>query len=189
MNNLDLLLDRIKEDGKKEADHILSNGQKRKKEIIKESEEKAQKEVSQIIENAQKEAKRIKENSKVTANRQARDIKIEAKNQVVEEVLEKLIEKLEKLGPNSYKDFVLNRLKDSKIEKGEILLQKDMKFHFKEEDFNGLKVSNESVECGFVVKNGKISYDNTYKSLVNFEKDSLEKIIVDEIFKWGDLDG
>lgn len=58
-----------------------------------------------------------------------------------------------------------------------------MKFHFKEEDFNGLKVSNESVEGGFVVKNGKISYDNTYKSLVNFEKDSLEKIIVDEIFK------
>ena len=56
------------------------------------------------------------------------------KNQVVEEVLEKLIEKLEKLGPNSYKDFVLNRLKDSKIEKGEILLQKDMKFHFKEEE-------------------------------------------------------
>ena len=168
MNNLDLLLDRIKEDGKKEADHILSNGQKRKEEIIKESEEKAQKEVSKIIENAKKEA---------------RDIKIEAKNQVVEEVLEKLIEKLEKLGPNSYKDFVLNRLKDSKIEKGEILLQKDMKFHFKEEDFNGLKVSNESVEGGFVVKNGKISYDNTYKSLVNFEKDSLEKIIVDEIFK------
>lgn len=183
MNNLDLLLDRIKEDGKKEADHILSNGQKRKEEIIKESEEKAQKEVSKIIENAKKEAKRIKENSKVTANRQARDIKIEAKNQVVEEVLEKLIEKLEKLGPNSYKSFVLNRLKDSKIEKGEILLQKDMKFHFKEEDFNGLKVSNESVEGGFVVKNGKISYDNTYKSLVNFEKDSLEKIIVDEIFK------
>ena len=98
-------------------------------------------------------------------------------------VLYELIEKLEKLGPNSYKDFVLNRLKDSKIEKGEILLQKDMKFHFKEEDFNGLKVSNESVEGGFVVKNGKISYDNTYKSLVNFEKDSLEKIIVDEIFK------
>ncbi len=189
MNNLDLLLDRIKEDGKKEADHILSNGQKRKEEIIKESEEKAQKEVSKIIENAKKEAKRIKENSKVTANRQARDIKIEAKNQVVEDILEKLIEKLEKLGPNSYKDFVLNRLNDSKIEKGEILLQKDMKFHFKEEDFNGLKVSNESVEGGFVVKNGKISYDNTYKSLVNFEKDSLEKIIVDEIFKWGDLDG
>ena len=52
MNNLDLLLDRIKEDGKKEADHILSNGQKRKEEIIKESEEKAQKEVSKIIENS-----------------------------------------------------------------------------------------------------------------------------------------
>ena len=30
MNNLDLLLDGIKEDGKKEADHILSNCQKRK---------------------------------------------------------------------------------------------------------------------------------------------------------------
>lgn len=189
MNNLDLLLDGIKEDGKKEADHILSNGQKRKEEIIKESEEKAQRQVSQIIENAQKEAKRIKENSKVTANRQARDIKIGAKNQVVEEVLEKLIKKLEELGPNSYKTFVLNRLKDSGIEKGEILLQKDMKFHFKEEDFHGLKISNDSVDGGFVVKDGKILYDNTYKSLVNFEKDSLEKIIVDEIFKWGDLDG
>ena len=168
MNNLDLLLDGIKDDGQKEADHILSNGQKRKEEIIKESEEKAQKEVSKIIENAQKEAKRIKENSKVTANRQARDIKIGAKNQVVEDVLEKLVKKLEKLGPNSYKAFVLNRLKDSKIEKGEILLQKDMKYHFKGEDFKGLKISDEFVEGGFVVRDGKISYDNTYKSLLNF---------------------
>ena len=189
MNNLDLLLDGIKEDGQKEAEHILSNGQKRKEEIIKESEEKAQREISKIIEKAQKEAVRIKENSKVTANRQARDIKIEAKNQVVEEVLEKLIKKLGKLGPNAYKEFVLNRLKNSGIEKGEILLQKDMKIHFKEEDFDGLKISDESVEGGFAVKEGKILYDNTYKSLVNFEKDSLEKIIVDEIFKWGDLDG
>lgn len=189
MNNLDLLLDRIRKDGQKEADHILSNGQKRKEEIIKESEEKAEKEASKIIKNAQKEAGRIKDNSKVTANRQARDIKIEAKNQVVEDILEKLVEKLEKLGPNSYKSFVLNRLKDSKIEKGEILLQKDMKYHFKEDDFNGLKISDEFVDGGFIVKDGKISYDNTYKSLVNFEKDSLEKIIVDEIFKWGDLSG
>ena len=77
----------------------------------------------------------------------------------------------------------MNRLKDSKIEKGEILLQKDMKYHFKEDDFNGLKISDEFVDGGFIVKDGKISYDNTYKSLVNFEKDSLEKIIVDEIFK------
>ena len=49
MNNLDLLLDRIRKDGQKEADHILSNGQKRKEEIIKESEEKAEKEASNMI--------------------------------------------------------------------------------------------------------------------------------------------
>lgn len=50
-----------------------------------------------------------------------------------------------------------------------------MKYHFKEDDFNGLKISDEFVDGGFIVKDGKISYDNTYKSLVNFEKDSLEK--------------
>ena len=183
MSNLDLLLDGIKKDGQEEADHIISNGQKRKEEIIKESEEKASKEVSKIESNAKKEAKRIKENSKVTANREARDVKIGAKNQVVENVLEQLIKRLEKLGPNSYREFVLNRLNDSGIEKGEIVLQKDMKYHFKEDDFKELKISNESVDGGFIVRDGKISYDNTYKSLVNFEKDSLEKIIADEIFK------
>lgn len=183
MSKLDLLLDGIREDSKKEADHILANANKRSEEIKKESKADSDKEVKKIIDNAEKDAKRIIENSKVTSEREARDIKIRAKNELVDDILDKLLEKLRKLGPNDYKKFVENRLKEIDVNNGEILLQKDMKYHFDENSFNGLRLSKESVDEGFVVRSGKISYDNRYSSLLNYDRDNLEKIIADRIFK------
>lgn len=186
MSKLDLLLEGIREDAQKEADHILANANKRSEEIKKESKEDSSKEVDKIIDDAKKDAQRIIENSKVTSEREARDIKIRAKNELVDDILDRLLEKLRKLGPNEYKQFVENRLKEIDIETGEIILQKDMQYHFSDEDFNGLKVSNESTDEGFIVRSGKISYDNRYSSILNYDRDSLEKIIADRIFKWGD---
>lgn len=183
MDKLDLLLEGIRNDGQKERDHIINNANKRSEEIKKEFREKSEKESLAIIENAKKEAIRIKENSSVTTLRQARDVKIEAKNELINDILNKLLQRLKKLGPNEYKKFVDNRLKEIDIEDGEILLQKDMKLHFKDSDFKNLKISKETVAEGFLVKSGKISYDNRYSSILSYDKDRLEKIIADRIFK------
>src|SRR5690625_2306826 len=183
MTKLDILLSGIKEDSKKESDHILDNAKKRSEEIKTKENEKAQKEAENIISDAKKDCTRISENSKTTSKRQARDIKIEAKNEVVRDILEKLQQSLEKMGPNLYKSFVENRLKEIDLEDGEILLQKDMKYHFDKEDFKNFKISDESVDQGFIVRKGKISYDNRYESILNYDRDDLEKMVADRIFK------
>lgn len=183
MDKLDLLLEGISKDSKEEANHILDNANKRSEEIKKESKERSDKDIKKIIDDAKKEANRILDNSKVTALRQARDIKIKAKNELIDDILDMLLEKLRKLGPNEYKEFVENRLKEIKIDEGELILQKDMRYHFSEDSFENLKLSKETVDEGFVVRSGKISYDNKYSSLLNYDRDSLEKIIADKIFK------
>lgn len=183
MSKLDLLLEGIREDSKKEADHILANANKRSEEIKNKAKADSDKEVAKIIDDAKKDGQKILENSKVTAQREARDIKISAKNDLVDDILDKLLQRLRKLGPNEYKRFVENRLKDIDVKTGEIILQKDMKYHFSDADFDGLKLSSESTDEGFIVRSGKISYDNRYSSLLNYDRDNLEKIIADKIFK------
>ncbi len=189
MTKLDILLSGIRKDSQKEADHILDNAKKRSEEIKTKENEKAQKEAELIINDAKKDCTRISENSKTTSKRQARDIKIEAKNEVVRDILKKLQQSLEKMGPNQYKSFVENRLKEIDLEEGEIILQKDMKYHFDKDDFTNFKISDESVDQGFIVRKGNISYDNRYESILNYDRDDLEKTIADRIFKWGDLNG
>lgn len=183
MNNIDLILDSIKNDAKKEADDILSNAKKEAEELIKNKEEEAIRKAEKILEKAKKEASLLLENSKTTANREARDIKINAQNKVVSEALERLKEKLKSLNDQDYKKYVLNSLKNMKISNAEILLQEDKKNVLEESELKGLKISSDTVDEGFVVRRGKIEYDNRFTSLVDYNKDLYEKNVMDEIFK------
>ena len=183
MENLDLLIASIKDQAQKQKDEILTEAREKRDKIIGDCEEKGKNQAQKILADAKKEAERLVENSKVTAQRQARDIKIEAKNSVISKVISRLEQRLIKMGPNHYQKFVKNALKEIDIEDGEILLQKDMKYHFKKEDFPKLTISDETVDGGFIVRKGNIKYDISYKSLIDFNKDELEKIIAEKIFK------
>lgn len=186
MNNIDLILDSIKEDAKKEADNILSSAKKEAEENLEKRKKEAEKEAEKILSSADHESKLLVENSKTTANREARDIKIRAQNEVVAEVLEELKERLKAVSDEKYKKYVLNSLKNMKLENGEILLQKDKINSLTKEELNNLKISKDTVDEGFVVRSGKIEYDSKFSSIVDYNKDIYEKIIVEEIFKWGD---
>jgi V/A-type H+-transporting ATPase subunit E len=183
MNNIDLILDSIKEDAKKEADNILSSAKKEAEENLEKRKKEAEKEAEKILSSADHESKLLIENSKTTANREARDIKIRAQNEVVAEVLEELKERLKALSDEKYKKYVLNSLKNMKLENGEILLQKDKINSLTKEELNNLKISKDTVDEGFVVRSGKIEYDSKFSSIVDYNKDIYEKIIVEEIFK------
>ena len=183
MNNIDLILDSIKEDAQKEADDILSKAKNQGQEIINTRETEAKKEAEDLVANAQNQAELLIKNSEITANREARDIKIKSQNDVVASVLEKLKEELKDISDEDYKTYVLKSLDKMKVNNAEILLQKGKENLFSEEELKGLKLSSETVEEGFVIRSGKIEYDSRFSYLIDYKKDELERKIVEEIFK------
>ena len=186
MDNLELILQSIREKAEKEENQILEKSQEEAKTILEDMETKAKKEADKILADAKKEADLTLSNEKVSAKREARDIIISGKNSAIESVLDKLLANLKSMDEASYKNYVLNTLKNSNIEKGEILLEDRFKDSLSLADLGNLKISDETVDEGFIVRDGKIEYDNRFSSLIKYKSDDIKKQISDILFKWGD---
>ena len=182
MNNLEVILESIISEGKTESQNILDDANAKAYEIVNAKKSEADKKAAEILASAQKEAETIIKNEEVSANRESRDIEIAAKNKVIDEIVDALLENLKNLDSNSYKTFIDNTLKKSGISNGELILSDGHKDALKNVDFGGLKVSDETVEDGFVVKSGKIEYDNRFSSIIKYNIDDIRKQISDEIF-------
>lgn len=183
MNNLEVILESIISEGNTESKQILDDANYRAADIVGESRKEAEKRAREIIDSANKEAKTLITNEKTSTNRQSRDIEISAKNEVIDDLVGKLIDNLKNLDKDTYIRFVENTLEKSKITNGELLLAKNLKDQVKDHNFGGLSVSDETVEDGFVVRSGKIEYDNRFSSIVKYNIDDIRKQISEEIFK------
>lgn len=187
MNNLELILESINSKASEEKNQILEAAQAEAKKIIEDSQKESKAEIDKIIEDAKKEAALIESNEALSSSRKARDIKIAAKNELIDKVLEKVYQNLKNLDRPQYKKFVTNRLKDFPNKNAQILLKEGMEYAFESVDLGGLSVSNETVDDGFLIKDGKVIYDNSFSSIIDYEKDDLKKIISKELFSEGTI--
>ena len=182
MNNLDLILESIKNKAEEEKNQILDKAKEEADGLVEEATQKAEKEAKVIIENAQKESELTLSNEELSSSRKARDIIIAAKNDLINQVIDKLLTKLNNLDKDSYKKFVLNRLKDFDAKGGEIILKEGMKDAFDPQELKGLTISEKTTNDGFMIKDGNVSYDNSFSSIIDYEKDEIKKIISDALF-------
>lgn len=183
MNNLEVILESITNEGNTESQKILDEANAKANEIINEKRSEADKKANELIESAKKQAETIRKNEAVSTKRQSRDIEINAKNKVIDKVVDDLLENLKNLDTDSYKRYVENTLNKANITNGEILLSKNYKDALKSENFKGLRVSDDTVEDGFVVRSGKIEYDNRFSSIIRYNIDNIRREISNEIFK------
>lgn len=182
MNNLDLILESIKNKAEEEKNQILDKAKEEADGLVAEATQKAEKEAKVILENAKKESDLTLSNEELSSSRKARDIKIAAKNDLINQVIDKLLAKLKDLDKDSYKKFVLNRLKDFDAKGGEIILKDGMKDAFDPQDLKGLTISEKTTDDGFMIKDGSVTYDNSFSSIIDYEKDEIKKIISDALF-------
>ena len=182
MNNLDLILESIKNKAEEEKNQILDQARAEAKEITDAAKKKASDETKAIIEKAEKEAATTLTNEELSSSRKARDIKIGAKNALINQVIDKVLAELKNLDEASYKKFVLNRLEGFSAPNAEIILKEGMQAAFNSEDLNGLKISEETTDDGFIIKDGNVTYDNSFSSIIDYEKDQIKKIISEALF-------
>ena len=182
MSNLDNLVAEILQQAKKEANRILTKVKAENLEFTEKENKKIQREVDILEQKSKEEAISLKERIVSNANLKSRDMILQAKEELVGRVLEKALERLKNIDKNSYSEFVENILKSLKISKNaEIILTRKMKEEFGDEIF-GYKISEDVVESGCSIKDGKVVFNNEFSNLLEFNKEDLEKEILKKIF-------
>ena len=182
MSNLDNLVAEILQQAKKEANRILTKAKAENLEFTEKENKKIQREVDILEQKSKEEAISLKERILSNANLKSRDIILQAKEELVDKVLEKALERLKNIDKDSYLDFIENTLKNLNVSKNtEIILTKKMKEILGDEIF-GYKVSDDVVESGCSIKDGNLIYNNEFSNLLEFNKEDLEKEILKKIF-------
>ncbi|ALF23170.1 V-type ATP synthase subunit E [Fusobacterium nucleatum] len=182
MSSLDNLVAEILQQAEKEANRILVKVKAENLEFTENENKKIQKEIENIQWKTNEEAISLKERIISNANLKSRDMVLQAKEELVDKVLKMTLERLKNLDSDSYLDFVENALKTLNISKNaEIILTKKMKDVLGKEIF-GYKVSDDIVESGCNIKDENVIYNNEFSSLLEFNKEDLEREILKKIF-------
>ena len=182
MSNLDNLVAEILQQAQKDANKILAKVKAENLEFTERENKKIQREVEAIEQKSKEEGISSKERVISNANLKSRDMLLQAKEELVDSLLLRALEKLKNINSNTYLRFVENTLKKLNIsENAELILTARMKEIVGNELF-GYKVSDDVVESGCSIKDGKVVYNNEFSNLLEFNKEDLEREILNKIF-------
>ena len=183
MSNLDKLVAEILQQAQKEANRMLTKAKTENSEFSEKENKKIQKEVDAINDKAQEEAQALKERVISNANLKSRDMILQAKEELADDILEKVLERLKNIDTKKYLKFVENILKNLNLSKNaEVMVSKDMKLALGDKILN-YKISDQTVESGCSIKDGNLIYNNEFSNLIEFNREELEREILNKIFE------
>ena len=183
MSNLDKLVAEILQQAQKEANRMLTKAKTENSEFSEKENKKIQKEVDAINDKAQEEAQALKERMISNANLKSRDMILQAKEELADDILEKVLERLKNINTKKYLKFVENILKNLNLSKNaEVMVSKDMKLALGDKILD-YKISDQTVESGCSIKDGNLIYNNEFSTLIEFNREELEREILNKIFE------
>ena len=183
MSNLDKLVAEILQQAQKEANRMLTKAKTENSEFSEKENKKIQKEVDAINDKAAEEAQALKERVISNANLKSRDMILQAKEELVEDVLERVLERLKNIDTKKYLKFVENILKNLNLSKNaELIVTKDMRLALGDKILD-YKISDQTVESGCSIKDGNLIYNNEFSNLIEFNREELEREILNKIFE------
>ena len=183
MSNLDKLVAEILQQAQKEANRMLTKAKTENSEFSEKENKKIQKEVDAINDKAQEEAQALKERVISNANLKSRDMVLQAKEELANDILEKVLERLKNIDTKKYLKFVENILKNLNLSKNaEVMVSKDMKLALGDKILD-YKISDQTVESGCSIKDGNLIYNNEFSNLIDFNREELEREILNKIFE------
>ena len=183
MSNLDNLVAEILQQAQKEANRMLTKAKTENSEFSEKENKKVQKEVEVIKDKAEEEAKALKERVISNANLKSRDMILQAKEELVDDILERVLERLKNIDAKKYLKFVENILKNLNLSKNaEVIVSKDMRLALGDKILD-YKISDQTVESGCSIKDGNLIYNNEFSNLIEFNREELEREILNKIFE------
>ncbi|MFH1588920.1 MAG: V-type ATP synthase subunit E family protein [Candidatus Diapherotrites archaeon] len=190
MNNL---IERIKEEGKKEVDLINHQFDEEARQIMNEARQSAEKEKAKILEESQRKAEMEKTRIISSANISVNRKKLTAVDELTEKVFINAKEQIPSLRKNkNYGKKLEEMVKKGVIEINEkeliIRVAKPDVSKIKSSWFKGIKAkvnSDDSILAGAVIESGDglISVDYTFESLLEKNWPHLKKKVVEELMQ------
>ena len=183
MSNLDNLVAEILQQAQKEANRMLTKAKTENSEFSEKENKKVQKEVEAIKDKATEEAQALKERVISNANLKSRDMILQAKEELVDDILERVLERLKNIDTKKYLKFVENILKNLNLSKNaEVIVSKDMRLALGDKILD-YRISDQTVESGCSIKDGNLIYNNEFSNLREFNREELEREILNKIFE------
>ena len=186
MGNGQNLIDKILSDAKAQAEAVEAEAKEKAEGIISTAKAKADKEKAKFDEIAQQEANKAAAKEISAAEMRAKKLILAKKQECLEEVLKEAEIKLCSLTGQDYENVIFGMIKRADKEDGsEIIFSKKDKDAFgnkvKEMGYN---VSDETrdIEGGFVVKNGDIEYNYSFKSIITVEREDILQLAAGILF-------
>lgn len=184
MSNLDNLTQKILDDSRNEAASIIEESERLTQELINSKIKEANDKKSRILEKAALEAAMIKDRVISNAELSARDEILKAKQNIISKVFSSAKDKLKNINEEDYIKFLKNRLSTIKLKGSEVLIVPErMREKVKKLGLNPSVSGSETVESGFLLKDGNIVMNFSFDSLVDFLREELEGEIASELFK------
>ena len=182
---LEKLLERIKEEADREIDEIISTAEREAEKIIEEEKNRAMEEVKKIEDDTEKEKEKIKEKILSSARRKARIQITNAKEEIIQECLQKIVEKLKKLDGKRYEKFVEKKIELAmkEIRDGYILFTRDEDIKIAKK--MGIEAREKINGIGGVIfrsNDGKKEMDLTFDFLIEKNKEDLRIKIAKKLF-------
>lgn len=184
MSNLENMTKKILGDGRKEATKIKEKSDKDNQELINSRIAKANEKKQEIIDQAKTEAAMYKNRLKSETQLQVRDKKLAAKGKVLDQAFDLAKKSLKEINEDEYIVFLKQKLEELNLKGNEIIVVPDNFKNLIKTSGLSLNVSEEeSVESGFIVKDGNISVNYSFDSLVDFVRDDLEGEVAKKLFE------
>lgn len=183
--NEEAIIEKIISEAKQEAESIINEAKQEAEKSVAENLKSLNDFKEKRIEEAREEATQIKENEISVAELQARNMILEEKQKQIRLTKQKIEEKLLNLEGEEYITFIKNTIKNANFEKGsEIILPEKQKQQVIKALNGEFKVSDETrdFESGFIVKKENVEYNYVLDTILDLEKEKVDKILADILF-------
>ena len=193
MSNVKNMTSKILKDAEAGKENILAAAEEEKNKIISKKVSSANEIAQEILEKAEVEAKSKKERVISRAKLKVRNNKLAAKQEIIDEVFEKSIDKLTKLSKEDFLNFVKNAISSMNLSGKQTLILNEEGLKFVDEAF--IDELNKNVDAqiilgetagnfkgGFILENNGIEINSTYEALVSSLRDELEFEVAKVLF-------
>lgn len=193
MSNVKNMTSKILRDAEAGKENILAAAEEEKNKIISKKVSSANEIAQEILEKAEVEAKSKKERVISSAKLKVRNNKLAAKQEIIDEVFEKSIDKLTKLSKEDFLNFVKNAISSMNLSGKQTLILNEEGLKFVDEAF--IDELNKNVDAqiilgetagnfkgGFILENNGIEINSTYEALVSSLRDELEFEVAKVLF-------
>ena len=193
MSNVKNITSKILKDAEAGKENILAAAEEEKNKILSKKASAANEIAQEILQKAEADAKSKKERVISSAKLKVRNNKLAAKQEIIDEVFEKSINKLTELSKEQFLNFVKNSILSMNLTGKQTLILNETVLKFVYYSFINelnkeakatiaLSKTAGNFKGGFILENNGIEINSTYEALVSSLRDELEFEVAKVLF-------